>query len=208
MAVLLRVDPRRLSLAAIEQAAAAIRRGQIVAIPTDTVYGLAADPFQPAAVAALLRLKRRPENQPVLLLVESLRQVERLASRLPEGFHRLAARFWPGPLTIVLPAATGIPERITAGTGTVAVRLPGSRVTRELIRAARVPLTGTSANLSGRPAAGSAGQVREQFPCGLAAIVDAGPARSRAPSTLVDLSGEPRILREGAIPAADVLCLL
>ncbi len=208
MAVLLRVDPQRLSRAAIEQAAAAIRRGQVVAIPTDTVYGLAADPFQPAAVAALRRLKRRPEKQPVLLLVESLRQVERLASRLPESFHRLAARFWPGPLTIVLPAAARIPERITAGTGTVAVRLPGSRVTRELIRAARVPLTGTSANLSGRPAAESAAQVREQFPSGLAAIVDAGPAPGRAPSTLVDLTGEPRILREGAIPAADVLCLL
>jgi L-threonylcarbamoyladenylate synthase len=163
------------------------------------VYGLAADPFQPEAVRRLLRLKQRPDNKPILLLVESLRQVERLAARIPTSLEPLAARYWPGPLTVVLPAAPCVPETITAGTGTVAVRLPGSALTREIIRAARTPLTGTSANLSSRPAAETAHQVREQLPRGLAMILDGGPAPSRTPSTIVDLTGEPRVLRQGAI---------
>lgn len=177
------------------------------AIPTDTVYGLAGDPFQPKVVREILRLKGRPENKPILLLVDSRRQVESLVARLPEAFERLTARFWPGPLTLILPAARAVPERITAGTGTVALRLPGSRLTRELIRAARVPLIGTSANRSGRPAATSAEQVRQQFPTGLSFILDGGPAPGDAPSTLVDLTGTPRVVREGAVPAEAVLCL-
>ena len=201
------MSPAQLNRAAIERAAAVIRGGELVAIPTDTVYGLAADPFQEPAVRKIFRLKGRPENKPILLLVESVRQVELLASKLPDAFERLAARFWPGALTMILPAGPGVPVWITAGTETVAVRLPGSVLTRELIRAARAPLTGTSANRSGRPAAQSAEQVRQQFPAGLALILDGGPARSRWPSTLVDLTDEPRVLREGAIRAADVLFL-
>ena len=186
----------------MRRAAAAIRGGGVAGIPTDTVYGLAADPFRREAVERLFRLKGRPESKPILLLVESVRQIEGLVSAFPEGFERLAARFWPGPLTMILPAARRVPEWITAGTGTVAVRAPGSVLTRELVRAARVPLTGTSANRSGRPAARTADEVRRQFPRGLALIVDGGRARSAAPSTLVDLTGgELRVVREGAIPA-------
>ena len=191
----------------IDEAAACIRAGQIVAIPTDTVYGLAADPFQPAAVERLFRLKGRPENKPILLLVDSLGQVERLTSRRPQALDRLAARFWPGPLTLILPAAAFVPERITAGTGTVAVRMPGSLLTRRLIRAARAPLTGTSANRSGRPAARSAREVWEQFAGERLLVLDGGPAPSEIPSTIVDLTGEPRIVREGAVPGEAVLCL-
>lgn len=205
MPAILRLNPAQLNRAAIERAAAAIRDGEVVAIPTDTVYGLAADPFQPRAVERILRLKGRPEWKPILLLVESRRQVEALVARLPPAFERVAARYWPGPLTIVLPAAPSLGRWITAGTDTVAVRLPGSALTREIIRAARVPLTGTSANPSGRPPAQSAAQVREAFPAGLALILDGGPARSSAASTLLDLTGEPRVLREGALPAAEVL---
>ena len=200
------MNPAQLNLAAIERAAAAIRGGGVVAIPTDTVYGLAADPFQREAVRRIFRLKGRPESKPILLLVESLRQVEQLTSRIPEAFERMAVRFWPGPLTVILPAAPAVPEWITSGTGTVAVRLPGSILVRELIRAARRPLTGTSANRSGRPAAESAAMVRREFPSWLAMILDTGPARCRIPSTLVDLTGaEPRVVREGAVPAMDLL---
>lgn len=191
----------------VEQAAAAIRAGGVVAVPTDTLYGLAADPFQPAAVRRLFRLKRRPESKPILLLVDSLAQVERLAPRLPAVFERIAARFWPGPLTIVLRAGPATPESITAGTGTVAVRWPGSVLTRELIRAARVPLTGTSANLSGRPAARSAQAASAQFRDGLAGILDGGPASDSTPSTILDLTGEPRVVREGAVATAAVLAV-
>jgi len=185
-----------------------IRSGGVVAIPTDTVYGFAADPFQPGAVERLFRLKGRPENKPILLLVDTRLQVETLVSRLPEAFEQVAARFWPGPLTIVLPAAAFVPERITAGSRTIALRMPGSRPVRRLIREARVPLTGTSANRSGRPAARSAREVREQFPAAPLWVLDGGPAPLTAPSTILDLTGEPRILREGAIPAAAVLCCL
>lgn len=205
MTVTLRVNPAQLNRRAIQQAAAAIRAGKVIAIPTDTVYGLAADAFQPAAVREVFRLKGRPENKPILLLVNSLQQVELLAARLPEAFHSLAARFWPGPLTLILPAAPSVPDSITAGTGTVAVRLPGSILVRELIGAAHVPLTGTSANRSGRPPACSAAEVKQQFPSGLPLVLDGGPAPSGLPSTLVDLTREPRIIREGAIPAMDVL---
>jgi len=206
MAAILRVNPALLWRQALERAASALRRGEVVAIPTDTVYGLAVDPFQPGAVRRLFWLKRRPENKPILLLVGSTRQVERLVKRLPESFERLTARFWPGPLTLVLPAASSAPEAITSGTGTVAVRLPGSALTRELIRVAGSALTGTSANRSGQPAAWCAAQVQRQFPTGLALILDAGPARNRLPSTIVDLTGEPRVIREGSLPAGEVLC--
>lgn len=191
----------------IERTARAIRRGSVVAIPTDTLYALAADPFQPAAVASVFRLKERAENKPILLLVRSIEQVEMLAARLPAAFERVAASFWPGPLTIVLPALARVPEQVTAGTGTVAVRMPGEALTRLLIEAARVPLTGTSANRSGQPAARSATEVRQQFPTGLPIILDGGAARSDIPSTLLDLTGEPKVLREGAARAADVLSL-
>ncbi len=208
MTVTFRVNPAQLNRRAIQQAAAAIRAGKVIAIPTDTVYGLAADPFQPAAVREVFRLKGRPENKPILLLVNSLQQVELLAARLPKAFHSLAARFWPGPLTLILPAAPSVPDSITAGAGTVAVRLPGSMLVRELIGAAHVPLTGTSANRSGRPPSRSAAEVKQQFPSGLPLILDGGPAPSGLPSTLVDLTGEPRIVREGAIPAMDVLSVV
>lgn len=207
MPAILRIDPARLNRAAILTAAAAIRGGKVVAMPTDTVYGLAVDPFQPAAVLRLLRLKGRPPDKPVLLLVESVAQAEALAGPLPETFRRVVDRYWPGPLTVVVPASTRVPARITCGAGTVAVRMPGSIFARELIRAAGAPLTGTSANRSGKPAAVTARQVAEQFPYGLTLIVDGGPARRTVPSTIVDLTGKPEVLREGAIPAEDVLSL-
>ena len=205
MTATVRVNPSQLSRSALHLAAAHIRRGEVVAMPTDTVYGLAVDPFQPGAVRRLLRLKRRPETKPILLLVESLRQVKALAESAPESLDRLAARFWPGPLTVVLAARPSISALITAGAGTVAVRIPGSLLARELIRALGGPVTGTSANLSGRPAAQTAAQVRQQFPAGLALILDGGPARSAALSTIVDLTGTPRIIRQGAVPASAVL---
>jgi L-threonylcarbamoyladenylate synthase len=192
----------------IDEAAARIRAGQVVAIPTDTVYGLAADPFQPAAVERLFRLKGRPENKPVLLLVDSRLQAEALAAELPPAFHRLAARFWPGPVTLILPAAPALSRRLTAGGDSIAVRLPGLPLTRRLIRAARVPLTGTSANRSGWSPARSAREVQEQFPFVSLAVLDGGPSPGNLPSTIVDLTGEPRIAREGVVPGQAILCSL
>ena len=131
----IRVDPHRPSRAALRRAAAAIRAGEVIAVPTDTVYGLAANPFHPAAVERIFAIKGRPESNPILLLIDSRAQLGLVTENPPESFDRIAARFWPGPLTIVVPARPGTPRAITAGTGTVAVRLPASRLVRSLIRA-------------------------------------------------------------------------
>jgi len=183
----------------IRLAAAAIRRGEILAIPTDTVYGLAGNPFRAGVAERIFRMKRRRESQPILLLIADYAQLGRVAHEVAL-LRPLAAAFWPGPLTIILPAKENIPEAITAGSGTIAVRLPAAKLVRALIRAAGVPLTGTSANLSGRAAARTAAEVNLQLGRCVYYILDAGRTRRAAPSTIVDLSGPPRIVRAGAIP--------
>lgn len=199
---ILPIDPWRPEWSKIRLAAAATRRGEVIAMPTDTVYGLAGNPFQPGVTERIFRIKRRAETQPILLLIASMRQLPELVSDPPDVFRAIAAEFWPGPLTVVLPAANRVPAAITAGTGTVAVRWPSAHIAQALIRAAGSPLTGTSANISGRPAATTAAQVKRQFGGRVYYIVDGGPARVCRPSTLIDLTGNPRILREGAVSAA------
>ena len=189
----------------VRSVAGKIRQGAVVAIPTDTVYGLAANPFNERAVQEIFRAKRRPETLPILLLIDSMSRVEELTDGTPEDFRRLARRFWPGPLTMVLPAASHVPQAVTAGTGTIAVRLPDSGWVRSLAGEARVPLTGTSANLSGRRTCTSAEDVNRQLGTSVPYIVNGGVARVRCPSTIVDLTAEPQILREGAIPGNTVL---
>ncbi len=202
----LAVDLLRPERAVVARAARVIRAGGVAAVPTDTLYGLAADPFNAAAVKKLFRIKRRPENMPILLLVDSLQRMENLVARTPEGFRSLAARFWPGPLTMILPARPGVPCAVTAGSGTVAVRLPRSALIRSLVRLARRPLTGTSANLSGRAGGRSADEADRQLGALLDLLLDAGSAKRALPSTIVDLSGRaPLVVRSGAIPAAAIL---
>lgn len=202
----LRVDLIRPDRAVVNQAARVIRTGGVAAVPTDTLYGLAADPFNEAAVRKLFRIKRRPESMPILLFVDSLQRMEALVEQPPASFHWLAERFWPGPLTMILPARPEVPELVTAGSGTVAVRLPHSVLLRSLVRLCRRPLTGTSANISGRAGGGSARAVARQLGARLDLLVDAGPAKRSIPSTIVDLCGEaPRVVRSGAIPSDVIL---
>jgi L-threonylcarbamoyladenylate synthase len=179
-----------------------------VAIPTDTLYGLAGNALDPRVAERIFRAKRRPENRPILVLIDSLERLEGLASGPTPLFRELAAAFWPGPLTIVLPAGPRVPAAITAGTGTIAVRWPAAPLIRVLVKAAGVPLTGTSANVSGRPPAVTAQQVAQQLGRSVDCIVDGGRAVRTAPSTIVDLTGEPRLLREGAVPAARLRAFL
>lgn len=198
---LLRPDP-----AVVKRTARVIRAGGVAAIPTDTLYGLAADPFRAAAVRKLFRIKRRPETMPILLLIDGLQRMEALVEQPPAAFRLLAARFWPGPLTMILPAKPGVPEAVTAGSGTVAVRLPRSALIRSLVRFSGCPLTGTSANLSGRAGGRSADEAARQLGGLLDLLLDAGPVRRPLPSTIVDLSGRaPRIVRSGAVAANAVL---
>lgn len=196
------IDPWRPQWPLVRGVAAVIRQGGIVTIPTDTLYGLAGNPFLPGVAERIFRIKRRPENQPLLLLIDSMDRLEGLVDSPPRAFRRIAAAFWPGPLTIILHASDTVPDAVTAGTGTVAVRWPAAALPRALIRAAGSPLTATSANLSGRRAAVTASDVQHQLGGAVDWIVDGGRAPRTRPSTIIDLTKEYRMVREGAVPAS------
>ncbi len=175
-----------------------LEKGLVVALPTETFYGLAVDPFREEALRRLFHVKHRPEDKPVLLLVGDEKDLDRLVRFLPPMARRLMERFWPGPLTLVLPAREGLPRFLTAGTGKVAVRLSPHPVVRRITRLYG-PITGTSANLSGNPPARTAAEVAKNLP-EVDLIVDAGKTPGQEPSTILDVSVDPpRILREGAI---------
>lgn len=189
----------------MRRAAAAIRRGALVAGPTDTLYGVFADASNPRAVRNLFRAKGRPESKPILLLIDSIDRLHGLVGTLPSSFAPLADRFWPGPLTLVLPAGAGVSQAVSAGTGTVAVRLPRSSLVRKLARRANCPLTGTSANRSGKVGARSGREVAQQLGGRIRLILDAGPVARPEPSTILDLCcDEPRLLRPGCIGLPEI----
>jgi L-threonylcarbamoyladenylate synthase len=182
----------------------AIRRGGVVAFPTDTLYGLAADPRDEDAMAALFALKRRAPERTVALVAANLAQAETLATLGTQG--RLLARyFWPGPLTLVVPAAADLAGSVLSDEHLVGIRVPDHAVARALAELCGHPLTATSANRSGEPATSDPDEVVAQLP-GLGLLVDAGRTEGGPPSTVVDASGsEVRLLREGALPWSRVL---
>jgi L-threonylcarbamoyladenylate synthase len=188
-----------------EEAGALINGGRIVALPTETFYALGVHPFQAEALARLFALKARPPEKPVLVLVPHQEMVSRLAREVPDLARRLMARFWPGPLTLILPARPELPGLLTGGTGTVGVRLPRQAVTCRLLQALGVPVTGTSANRAGqRPLTGAEAVARE-FGEDVSLILDAGPCPGGKPSTIVDVShAPPRLVRAGAITEAEL----
>jgi L-threonylcarbamoyladenylate synthase len=189
-----------------DDALAALRAGRLVVLPTDTVYGVAASPSQPEAIAAIFRVKGRPQDKPLPVLGADLEQLLSIAV-FDERAERLAARFWPGPLTLVLPRAAGFDADLGgAGRDSVAVRVPASDVTRALLAEAG-PLAVTSANLSGRPDPASVAEARTALGDAVAVYVDSGPAGG-LPSTVVSLLGEPEVLRIGALDAAELRAVL
>jgi L-threonylcarbamoyladenylate synthase len=186
------------------RARAVVGRGGVVGFRTDTFYGLGANPLDPGAVRAVNELKGR-EGKPVLVVLSDAEHAARLVAAQGELFRLLAARFWAGALTLVAAAGEGVPEELTAGTGTVGVRLPADAAVREFVRACGGALTATSANLAGQPPARSAQDVAAAFPAGLDLIVDGGATRALAPSTVVDVTGgAARLIREGAIPWREI----
>lgn len=204
MAEILRVDKPNLEYA-LEQSARLIMSGKVIAFPTDTFYGLGADPFNLAAVTELFRIKGRSADRPVPLLVASLDQAADLVTNPPQLFFTLAKKFWPGPLTLVVPASRLIPLKVTANTGRVGVRWPRSSLAEALILAVGRPLTGTSANLSEHPACSTAAQVEEQIGDTLPLILDGGSTAGGNPSTVVQIQGDrARILRFGAISESEL----
>jgi L-threonylcarbamoyladenylate synthase len=181
----------------------------VIAFRTDTFYGLGADPFNQAAVTRIRELKGREDDKPILLLISDREQVERLLAQRSEMFDRIAQAFWPGPLTIVGVATPELPEEVTAGTGTVGVRLPDDASVRELVRECGGALTATSANPTGGAPARSAKDVRNYFPEGLDLILDGGDVTATQPSTVLDvITIPPHVVREGAVPRSAIEQLL
>jgi L-threonylcarbamoyladenylate synthase len=195
----------------VAYAAEKIRSGEILGMPTDTFYGLAADPFNLHAVDRVYEIKTRSRHKPLSLLIESVDQASDLAWPVPEIFYLLARRFWPGPLTVIVKADPKLPLKVTANTGNVALRVPAAEIPLAIIRAAGVPLTATSANLSGAAECTTALQVRDQLGDMLNIIVDGGQSPRDVASTIVDLTsgdGSWRLMRQGAIPYEQLVELL
>ncbi len=205
MGEILQIHHRSPERARIVRAAELVRQGHVIAIPTDTFYGLAANPFDPSAVQKIFAIKKRPENQPLLLLVDSLEMAADLLAAPPIEFYRLAERFWPGPLTIVVEASPKLPPPVTAHTGRIGLRLPSAPIPVALIQAAGCPLTATSANVSGENECTTAQQVHDCLGSQLPLIVDGGSSTTAKPSTVLDLrSNSWELLREGAISEKEI----
>ncbi len=190
-------------------AAQIIKAGGLVALPTETVYGLGADGLNPDAVAKIFEAKGRPQDNPLILHVTGAEQIELFCHDIPQAAYDLAEAFWPGPLTMVLPARSIVPKCTTAGLPTVAIRCPDSQVTREIIREAGVPIAAPSANISGKPSTTTAAHVLHDHDGKIEAIVDGGPCRVGVESTIVDLTEErPRLLRPGGITPEQLIGIL
>lgn len=191
----------------ITQAAAQARAGNLIVIPTDTLYGLACDAFNSAAVRAIYAAKQRPFNKPIPILLADSSDLDRIVGTVPDVARSFINQFWPGPLTLLLPKHPDLPAEIS-NNDSVAVRIPDSRVGREIIRAAGGALAVTSANLSGQAPAETAVAALNQLAGWVTAVVDDGPSPHAAASTILDCTGdELKLLREGPISAESLLGL-
>lgn len=192
---------------ALHRCVEVLQNGGLVVFPTDTVYGVAAWPWNEEAVARLYQVKKRPPEKAIPLLLSDAEQISRVAA-MPPGVERLAARFWPGGLTLVLPKAESVSHRISAGS-TVAVRVPGLPLARSMIRAAGGVLAVTSANISGQPSPVTAQEAAEQLSGQVELILDGGPCPVGVPSTLLDCTvTPPALLRRGAVSEQDLRAIL
>lgn len=187
------------------EAANVVRRGGLVAYPTDTLYGLGADAFNSRAVAKVFAAKRREAGIGLPLLLAGSDQLADVTGRLPAAGSALAERFWPGALTLVVRRAVRVPASVTGGANTVAVRIPGHPAPRAIARLTGVPLIGTSANLHGGPSPASPDDVAEQLGGVIDLLLDGGPCEGDEGSTIVDVTVEqPALIREGSIPFGDI----
>lgn len=192
-----------------EESRRLLAAGGILAVPTETFYALAADPYRPGALRRLFALKGRSAAKPVLLLVADTGMAEKVAREVPETARRLMARFWPGPLTLILPAKADLPGLVTGGTGTVGVRQPRQPAVCRWLADLGLPVTGTSANRAGREPLTLAAEVAREFATGVDLILDAGPCPGGLPSTVVDVSvAPPRLVRSGAVSKAELLGII
>ena len=211
LAEMLRVHPDEPEPDRIDYIVSCLQSGKAVGIPTDTFYGLAVDPVNLRAVESIYEIKSRLKNKPLSLLVASLAQAYELARDLGFDFDRLAERFWPGPLTLIVKASSRLPLRSTANTGNVALRIPDAPIARAVVERFGLPITATSANLQNAPECTHANCVLHQIGDRIPLIVDGGPTGRSQPTTIVDLSsgdGSWQVIREGAIPTHEIALAL
>jgi L-threonylcarbamoyladenylate synthase len=200
----IQVDPVAPARATLRAAADTVRAGGVVALPTETFYGLAVSALAASAVRRVFELKGRPDSKPLLVLVDSIAMVETVAS-VTTAARDLMRRYWPGALTLVLPALAVVPSVVTAGTGSLGLRLSPHPVARGLVELLGEPVTAPSANPNGLAPPTTAAGVLEYFPDGINLLLDGGPTPGGAPSTVLDLTVEPpRVLRRGAVVVRDV----
>jgi L-threonylcarbamoyladenylate synthase len=183
----------------------AVASGGVIAYPTDTFYGLGADPRNSRAVEKLFEIKGRPTGQPILLLIADTMDVRTWATDIPLHAEELMKRFWPGPLTLIFRTRAEVLFELTAGTGTIGLRVPGNKLTRELLRYLGCALTGTSANRSGQASFRTAQDTAEAIGDRVDLVLDGGVTTGGKPSTIVDVRAAlPRVVREGAVPSQDI----
>lgn len=201
---------RDLSESSLREAALVVRGGGVIAFPTETFYGLGVDPFTERAIRRVFDLKGRSMTTgPVLVLIRSRADLDMLVSEITPTAERLMEAYWPGPLTLVLRASAAVPASLTAGTGTIGIRLSAHPGVSRLLEAVGGPLTGTSANRSGYPPAATADEVQRALGAGVDLILDGGPASGGLPSTVLDATATPpRLIREGRVPRASLLSIV
>jgi len=205
---LITLDVQQDATQGVTEAVAVLRRGELAVLPTDTVYGVAADAFSPPGVRRLLAAKGRGRDLPVPVLVGAWRGIDGLAEHVSSTLREVVERFWPGPLTVIVRAAASLAWDLGQTRGTVAVRMPSHPVALAVL-AETGPLAVSSANRTGLPPAMTAAEAQEQLGASVAVYLDAGTCADRIPSTILDLTGErPRVRRAGALAADELLALL
>ncbi len=209
MTILFKVDPDDIDTQIMQRAADCIRDGKLVAFPTETVYGIGANALDAAAVDKIYTAKQRPKSDPLIVHIADLEQLPQVIEQMPEIGMALAQKFWPGPLTLIVTKNPAIPDNVTSGQNTVAVRMPSHPVARQLIQRAGVPVAAPSANLFSRPSSTSGRHVLEDFASGLDMVLDGGDATIGVESTVIDLTAPtPLILRPGGLALEDLQAII
>jgi L-threonylcarbamoyladenylate synthase len=200
MALTLTIDPHKPEDRTLLLAAEIVQAGGVLVYPTETLYGIGANAWDAGAIQKVDRLKQRSEGKQSLVLVESHERMLSLVASVTATAEQLISTFWPGPLTLVFPAAKTVPSALTKGLGTIGIRIPASALCRRLLQLSGCPITSSSANLPGIPPGKTIEEIRSSFPTGVDLYLDAGEIAGIVPSTVVDVTGSvPRIIRQGAI---------
>ena len=201
-----RIDSQNPDPELIKEAAGVIKQGGVIVFPTRCLYGLGADAMNPDAVERIIEIKQRPADKPILVLIHSKKQLEMLVEKIPPAANAIMEAFWPGRVTLVFDARGTLPDLLTAQTGKIGVRLPGHPVAAAMLRQVKGPVTGTSANLSGRPGCSRLSDMDRQITGQVDLVLDAGRLQGGVGSTVVDVTEEPpQILREGQIAASQIM---